>query len=101
MSKMDRDLFHKWEHIVDDVDKTKIPVQFIKKLVLKLTGRRQKTINISSLIKQGLEADEVEEIIGRQLNELDEDITHIEFILDVQRIADEVQPVADKLLNNL
>jgi hypothetical protein len=101
MSKMDRDLFHRWEHIVDDVDKTKIPVQFIKKLVLKLTGRRQKTINISSLIKQGLEPDEVEEVIGRQLHELDESITHIEFILDVQRIADEVQPEADKLLNRL
>jgi hypothetical protein len=101
MSKMDRDLFRRWEHIVDDVDKTKIPVQFIKKLVLKLTGRRQKTINISSLIKQGLEEDEVEEVIGRQLHELDSDITHIEFILDVQRIADEVQPEADKLLNRL
>ena len=98
---MDHDLFRRWEHIVDDVEKTKIPIEFIKKLIVKLTGRRQKTINIQALLKQGLNPDEIEDVVGRQLTEMDEDIVNIDFILDVERIAESVQPVTDKLLDRL
>lgn len=98
---MDHDLFRRWEHIVDDVEKTRIPVEFIKKLVVKLKGRKQKTINISALINQGLEPEEIEEVLGRQLNVLEDDIINIDFILDVERIAESVQPEADRLLNQL
>lgn len=101
MTKMDRDVFRKWEHIVDDVEKTKIPVTFIKKLVLKLTGRRQRTLNITALVKQGLSEEEIEIIVSRQLEELDDEITSIDFVLDVEKIALEVQPEADRLLNKL
>ena len=55
------ELFEKWEHIIDDVEMSKIPVEFIKKLVLKLEGRKQKTINIQTLIKQGFDIDEIED----------------------------------------
>lgn len=99
--KMDHDLFRRWEHIVDDVEKTRIPVEFIKKLVVKLKGRKQKTINIGNLLDQGLQPDEVEEVLGRQLTEMDDDIVNIDFILDVERIAESVQPEADRLLNRL
>jgi len=30
---MSPEVFEKWEHIIEDVDKTKIPVEFIKKLI--------------------------------------------------------------------
>jgi hypothetical protein len=39
--------------------------------------------------------------VGRKLNELDDHITSVEFILNVQSIADTVQPETDKLLNKL
>jgi hypothetical protein len=95
------DLFEKWEHLVKNVDKTTVPVEFIKKLVLKLQGRRQRTINIQSLWNQGLEPDEVEEIVARQLNEYEEEIVSIEFIFDIEGIADTVQPHTDEILKGL
>jgi len=98
---MSPEVFEKWEHIVNDVEKTKIPVEFIKKLILKLNRRRQRTINIQTLIKQGFDAEGIEEAITRKLHEYDDDILGIEFILDIEGIAHVVQPETDKMLKNL
>lgn len=98
---MSPEVFEKWEHIVNDVEKTKIPVEFIKKLVLKLSGRRQRTINISLLIKQGFDNGEIEDAVTRKLQEYDDEMVGIEFILDIEGIAQAVQPETDKMLKNL
>lgn len=91
----------KWEHILEDIDKHKVPVQFIKKIVVRMVGKKQHTINIQALLKQGLEPEEIEEVISRKLNELDPLITSFEFVLNVETIADTVQPQTDKILNKL
>ena len=98
---MSPDVFEKWEHIVNDVEKTKIPIEFIKKIILKLNGRRQRTINIQSLVKQGFDNEEIEEAVTRKLQEYDDEMMGIEFILDIQGIAETVQPETDKMLKNL
>jgi hypothetical protein len=98
---MSPDLLAKWEHIVDGVEKTKIPVEFIKKIVIKLDGRRQRTINIKVLFKQGLDTEDIEMAIVRKLEEYDEEMVGIEFILDIEGIADIVQPTTDELLRSV
>lgn len=98
---MSPEFFKKWEHILEDVEKNKIPIQFLKKLVVKLQGKRQHTINIKTLLKQGLEPDEIEEVVNRKLYELDDDIVGVEFVLNVESIAEIVQPHTDKLLSGL
>lgn len=91
----------KWEHILQDVEKQKIPIQFIKKLLIKLTGKKQHTINIHKFLQQGIEPDEIEEILNRKLEELDEYIISVDFILNIETIANFVQPETDRLLNAL
>lgn len=98
---MSPELFEKWEHIVEDVDKTKVPVEFIRKLIVRMRGRKQRTINIRTLLKQGLEPDEIEEVVHRTLDELDEDMVGIEFELDIESIAETVQPHTDDILKKL
>lgn len=98
---MSPEYLRKWEHILEDVEKSKVPVQFIKKIVVRMVGKKQHTINIQQLLKQGLEPEEIEEVVSRKLNELDPLITSFEFILNVESIADTVQPQTDKLLNKL
>ncbi len=95
------DLFEKWEHLIQGVDKEKIPVEFLKKLIVKLSGRRQRTINVQQLVEQGLDPDEIEEAISTVLEEYDPDIKSIEFILDIESIAEVVQPVTTDLLRGL
>lgn len=98
---MSPDFIEKWEHILEDVEKNKIPVEFIKKLVIKLQGKKQHTINIEKFLTQGLDPEQIEDIVSRKLQELDDSVVGVEFILNVKSIADTVQPETDKLLNRL
>ena len=98
---MSPEFIQKWETLLQDVDKNKVPIEFIKKIILKLQGKKQKTINVERLLDQGFDPDDIEDIVSRKLVELDETVVGIEFTLNVQTIADFVQPETDKLLNGL
>lgn len=98
---MSPEFIAKWEHILEDVEKQKIPVQFIKKIIVKLQGKKQQTINIEKFLQQGLEPDQIEEAVSKRLHELDDLIASVEFILNVKSIAETVQPETDKLLSKL
>lgn len=98
---MSPEFMSKWERLLEGVDKQKIPIEFIKKLVLKLERKRQRTINIERLLKDGLDPDQIEDVVSKLLTELDDEVTNIEFVLNVQSIAETVQPETDRLLNKL
>lgn len=98
---MSPDFYDKWEHILQDVEKSKIPVEFIKKIVIKLEDKKQTTINIKKLLDQGLDSVEIEELVSQRLDELDPVIVSLEFVLNLETIAEIVQPETDKLLNRL
>ena len=98
---MSPEFINKWEHILEDVEKNKIPVEFIKKLVIKLQGKKQHTINIQKFLQQGLDPDDIETAVSRKLEEMDDMIVSVEFVLNVQSIADTVQPETDRLLGKL
>ena len=91
----------KWEKLLADVDKQTIPVEFIKKIIIKMKGRRQQSVNIEKLLEQGLYPDEIEDLISEKLYELDELVTGIEFTLNVESIAETVQPETEHLLRGL
>jgi len=98
---MSPEFIQKWETLLQDIDKNKVPIEFIKKIVLRLQGKKQRTINIERLMDQGLDPDHIEEVVSRRLIELDDLVIGIEFILNVQTIADVVQPETDRLLTGL
>ena len=98
---MSPDFIKQWEHILEDVEKQKIPVEFIKKLVIKLRGKRQQTINVKRFLDQGLDPDQIENAVSKKLAELDDEIQSVEFVLNVESIAETVQPETDKLLGKL
>lgn len=95
---MSPEFIKQWEHIIDDVDKQKIPIQFISKLVIRLEGKRQQTINIKRFLSQGLAPEQIEAAVSRKLEEYDDMITSVEFVLNIESIAETVQPETDKLL---
>lgn len=87
--------------IVAEVNKTDVPLECIKKIVFKLTNSRQRTINIHTLKKQGLNMDDLEQLVARTFSELDTEIKDVEFIVDIKSVAALVQPETDKLLGKL
>ena len=95
------DFLTQWEHILADVNKTDVPLECIKKVVVKLAGGRQKTINVHTLLRQGLDLSEVETMLTRFFNENDNNIRDVDFVVDVTAVANLVQPETDKLLGKL
>ena len=69
--------------------------------MVKLTGGRQKTINIHTLLKQGMELEEVETMLTRFFTENDREIRDVDFVVDIRAVANLVQPETDKLLGKL
>jgi hypothetical protein len=53
------------------------------------------------LKRQGLELEEIEILITRQLAELGDEVQDIEFVLDVNAVAELVQPETNKILSGL
>ena len=98
---MSPEFIAKWEHILEEVEKQKIPIQFIKKIIIKLDTKKQHTINAERFLQQGLSPDQIEEAVSRRLHELDDQIASVEFTLNVKTIADTVQPETDRLLGKL
>ena len=95
------DFLDKWEHIISEVNKTDIPLECIKKVIIRLSGRKQKTINLATLKQQGLEIEEVELVVTRTLTELGEEVRDVDFVIDITEVAKLVQPETDKLLSGL
>jgi hypothetical protein len=95
------DFIKKWEDILNEVNTTDIPLECIKKVVIKFRGKGQKTINLSTLKKQGLDWEEIETVVTRTLNEAGDAIRDVEFVVDITAVAEIVQPETDKLLEKL
>jgi len=95
------EFIQQWEHIIEEVNKTEVPLECIKKVVIRLNDRRQKTINLSALRKQGLDLEEVEIVLTRTLTELGDTVRDVDFVVDVSEVAKMVQPETDKLLKDL
>lgn len=95
------EFIQQWEHIIDEVNKTEVPLECIKKVVIRLRGKKQRTINLATLRKQGLDMDELEIVLTRTLTELGDEVKDIDFVVDVTEVAKLVQPETDKLLNGL
>ena len=92
---------NQWELILADVNKTDVPLECIKKVLIKLAGGKQKTINVHTLLRQGMDLEEVESMLTRYFGENDAQIRDVDFVIDVAAVANLVQPETDKLLGKL
>ena len=95
------EFIEQWEHIIEEVNKTEVPLECIKKVVIRLNDRKQKTINLAALRRQGLDLEEVETVLTRTLTELGDTVRDIDFVVDVTEVAKLVQPETDKLLKDI
>ena len=90
-----------WEDLIKTVDKDQIPIDCVKKVFFKLRGGKQKTINLASLRKQGLEIEEIETVVTRTMLDMSDDIVNMDFIIDIDTVREYVQPMTNTLLGKL
>jgi hypothetical protein len=95
------DFLRRWEDIVEQVDKDHVPIDCVKKIIFRMQDRKQKTVNLKRLRNQGLDLDMVESVVENFIRDNEEDISTMEFVLDIEAVAEILQPETDKLLSNL
>lgn len=98
---LDNNRLHHWEKLIKEVNATEVPFECIKKVLIKLEGGRQRTINLHALRKQGLSLEEIEAALIRTLNELNDQFRNLEYIIDAKTVAEMLQPKTDELLQKL
>lgn len=101
MSHINTDFLAQWEKIVNDVDMDRVPMECVKKVIFKHLGNRQKTINFKVLKRQNLNSEEISAIVERYIQDNEESISSLEFVLDIEAVAELLQPETDKLLKGI
>ncbi len=98
---LDDDFLARWEQIVNDVDKDHMPIECVKKIIFRIGNKRQKTINLSTLRKQSVDDDAINQAIENFIRENEDEIHSMELIVDVKAVAEIIQPETDKLLKGM
>lgn len=92
----------KWEKILSDVDKSSVPVTCLEGIEVNLIDGTSVRIDIVQLLEEdGLDPDDVEEMINARLEALENIIRDVDFFINLDNVADSVQPLTDELLKNL
>lgn len=101
MQQLNYEWLSRWEEIVDQVEKDHIPIECVKKIVFRLTPNRRKTINFNTLKKHNLDIEDINAVIEKFIQSNDENITSMEFVLDIEAVAHMLQPETDRLLKGI
>ncbi len=95
------DQTEKWNRVIESIDQDMIPIDCVKKVVFKLKGGKQRTINLTRLRNQGLHIEDIELVVNRNLGEYGKDIVNLNFVIDVSAVANQIEPLTQKYLENL
>ncbi len=92
----------KWKQVIDSIDQEMIPIDCVKKVVFKLENGTQKTINLSTLRKQGLDIEDIEVVVNKNMGSITKrGIVKLDFVVDVNAVADRIEPLTKGYLEKL
>ena len=84
----------KWKQVIDSIDQEMIPIDVVKKVVFKLEDGKQKTINLSTLRKQGLDIEDIEVVVNKNMATItNKGIVKLDFVVDVNAVAERIEPL--------
>tara|TARA_B100000809_G_C14921174_1_gene453411 strand:+ start:402 stop:725 length:324 start_codon:yes stop_codon:yes gene_type:complete len=91
----------KWKSIINDVDITDIPVEYIDHLVVHTEDDSEYIVSIIDLLKQGIQASELEMTLENKMEEFEDEIISVDYILNIDKISTDIQLTTDETLKNL
>ena len=91
----------RWKDIVEDVDKKEVPINILQQIEVKLIDGTNISIDIKKLLADGMLDGDIEEMLDSKFNELDAYIQNVDFLIDIEKVVDTVQPETDKVLKGL
>tara|TARA_R100001163_G_C5067102_1_gene206002 strand:+ start:3202 stop:3507 length:306 start_codon:yes stop_codon:yes gene_type:complete len=100
--KLAVDKLDKWKQVIESIDQEMIPIDVVKKVVFKLEDGKQRTINLTTLRKQGLDIEDIEVVVNKNMGTITErGIVKLDFVVDVNAVADRIEPLTKRYLEKL
>ena len=99
--KITLNISKRWKDIVEDVDKKEVPINILQQIIVKLIDGTNISIDVKKLLADGMDPNEIETMLDDKFNELDQYIANVDFLIDIEKVVDTVQPETDKVLKGL
>ena len=101
----DEDKLDSWETLINSIDKSNIPVEFINDINIifrvPIDGNNEQNVSIRTFREHGWQDPEIETIIQQTLKEYENNIKTIHFYLDVKHVAHFVQQQTNIILKGI
>ena len=91
----------RWKDIVEGVDKKEVPIDILQEIVVKLVDGTNISIDIKRLIADGMIPGDIETMLDDKFDELDQYIHNVDFLIDIDKVVNTIQPETDKVLKGL
>jgi len=95
------EFLNKWETIIEGVDITNIPVEYIDHLVVHTLGDQEIIVSVIELLQQGIPPKDLEIELEDKMQEFEDEIVSVDYILNIAKISTDIQSTTDNTLKNL
>lgn len=90
----------RWRQIVKSVAKNEAPIAMLNCVIVNLIDGTAVEVDIQELLKSGIDADDVKDMLNARLERMDHLIKDVDFMIDINKVATTVQPVTDDILKH-
>lgn len=91
----------RWSDIVEGVDKKQVPISILQNIEVNLVDGTIISIDVKKLLADGMDEVEIEDMLDTKFNELDVYIENVDFLIDIDKVVNTIQPETDKVLKGL
>lgn len=91
----------RWKDIVEGVDKKEVPITILQQIIVKLIDGTNISIDVKKLLLDGMVPGDIETMLDDKFTELDAYIQNVDFLIDIDKVVNAVQPETDKVLKGL
>ena len=91
----------RWKDIVEGVDKKEVPIDILQQIIVKLIDGTNISIDVKKLLLDGMISSDIESMLDEKFIELDAYIENVDFLIDIDKVVNTIQPETDKVLKNL
>lgn len=88
----------RWESILADANITSVPANFLKAIQAKMMDGTEEVFDVQDLKDKGLKISEIEILMEAFVEQYDDEIDSLDFILNIEMIADEIDKRTKRLL---
>lgn len=90
-----------WKTIIEGVDKKEVPIHILQEILVKLIDGTIISIDIKQLMNDGMDPDDIETLLDSKFTELDAYIENVDFMIDIAKVVDTIQPETERVLKGL